>query len=779
MASPRASREETSRPPLPAGPAVFLPLSEKEASESAGRKLPTLNYRPRALETWYLVSMMGLFLVFFGGLVALMVIGHRQPHWLHFGSTRSYNLWFYTPGLAGFVTTVLWRSTMQWYNRIIPYARMASLDLRREPGRDWSHYHLHSAGLNGTPGASVNLGMLLFLWRCGDYLSFVVNFSQFFIFILTPLKSTLFRLVEDDHGWTIHVSRLVCIGGAFIFAWLFVVTLCVLVFFRNHRTGLRWSPTTLATQISLLQGSNVFSQVSGVDTTRFDSLPYAVRDWYNLGWVLRLGYWREQRTDLVTYGVRFMSTDPEMPLPDNDTRRAHPGSHRDHGTAVYFSGDPGDTDGHELETLSLRDSRDRNATETFGPSQARSIRVKRPRSPHDNVPMWSSVEYGNEEADRQDFLSDKLMRNDITRIFNFFQMDPYILLVTFIGVGSLVAATFFWVRGDLAKSFQLQMLKDKSPEGNEQSSFNMSLRAERWLLLYMPLVLMFGSFHVNFVSADIYHRTMAPISKMAGRLADEDRARIKPFDLAHSVNGASARESVLLDYLAPDPVSCVAKAVMEGEYRIAVGVVLASVSNTLYLLLAQLFHFDDKAGQGYSVRFNLNVFYALYAILVIYCVSIWVLRPRGPIRTCRLLHTLMDTAILVHQSPMLLCPEFFCEPPLALEEAQFQAQILLADRVHSYGVYTGMDGETYVGATVDCIPEAWHLYMASHPEASDNLSRLRIATELQRRVIQYGVYDDIVSCADDVSRHAGEATYVQALLRRNKYVSWRAWAKSL
>lgn len=748
MASPRASADETSRPLLPPGPAVFLPLSEEEASAVAGRKLPGINYRPIPLSTWYLISIMTLFLVFFGGLVALMAIDKAEPAWLRFDSTRSYNTWFYAPGLAGFITTILWRSTMQWYNRIIPYARMASLPLRQDPGRDESHYHVHSVGLNGTPGTHVNLGMLVFLWQRRDYLSFVVNFSQLFIFILTPLKTILFRLVEVEDGWVIHVSMPVCVGGAFIFAWLFVVTLCVLVFFRNHHTGLRWSPTTLATQISLLQGSNVFRQVADVDTTRFVSLPHAVRDWYELGWVLRLGYWKEERTGLVTYGVRFMSTDPERPLPDDEGSGPGVTSLEDDGIALAVFRDQSQIDDQE--------------------------RTSSPRGLHEQTSPWPTLRQDYEEVNMRAASPGEPVQDDITRIFNLWQMDPYICCVSAVSLGVLVTATVFWSRGDLAKSFELQILTNKASESN----FSMSLRAERWLLLYLPLALFFGAFNLNFVSADLYHRTMAPVSKMSGRLKEEDATRISPFNAPNPIKGATARDSVLLDYLLPDPVSCVAKAVMEGEYRIAVGVVMASVSNTLYLLLAQLFHFDDRPGRGYSVRLNLGVFYGLYAILVVYLVSIWILRPRGPIRTCRPLYTLMDMAILVHQSPILLCPEFYCEPLLGLEEAQFQAQILIADRVYSYGVYGGMDGIEYVGVTVNIVPEAWVLFAASRPQSTKVIARLGLATELQRLAVRHSVYDQVGFPVSDMSKQAREAVYVRALLRKNRHRGWRRRAKS-
>lgn len=751
--------------------------------QMAGRELPELNYKPTPLKKWYLVSILILFVVCLGGSITLVILGHIDPTWLRFASTSSYHLWYQTPGLIGFLITILWRSTVRWYNRIIPYARMYDPPAMQpsRPGksrRRRRHHHLHSLGLNGLGGSAVNPGMIIFLWRCGDYLSVVVNVGQFLVIVLTPLKTMLIRLVREPDGWAIHISPVACGVIAFVFAWLSTVTVCVLVFFGNHRTGLRWSPTTLATQISLVQGSNVLGELAHVGTRGFMSLPNSVREWKKKGWILRLGYWRHQTTGWVTYGVRLLSTNPEWPLRGDETQ----------GPATASPDDDDEDNNDDSATRTVGASSGHTPEAQLAPTSRRNSEVLEHATPPPTSPARSGrfddrdiqdVERPSLQRDDGEGSMHSIKQHDNTRIDNFFQRDPYLCFATAVGVGCLAAATVLWVRGDLDEPFQLPMAKSwVAKQGGAPASFTMTLRAERALALGLAPMAVFGVFGSNFLVADVYHRTMVPISRMGGWLDEEDRARIRPRAPASAVLGASARKSVLLDYLTPDPVSCIVKAVDDGEYRLALAVLLATLSNSLYLLLAQLFYFDDLPGQDYAVRVNLRVFYASYAILVVYCASIWILRPTGTVRTCRPLYTLLDTALNVHQSPIMLCPEFCCPPFTGLDERQFQAQILLADRVHSYGVYAGMDGGDYIGVTADAVPESWYRHAASAADELDLRSRLELAAVLSRMLLTHGCFDKDMERFRQLDEHLAGAGLAVAFLGKYEHRSWRKWARS-
>ncbi|KAF3811004.1 hypothetical protein GCG54_00010340 [Colletotrichum gloeosporioides] len=108
--------------------------------------------------------------------------------------------------------------------------------------------------------------------------------------------------------------------------WLFLVTFSVTIFFNRNHTGLKWSPCTLAAQVSLIQSSNILDELANIPT---DSLNDAVRSWPKKGLRLHLGYWKKENSNLVIYGVRFLQTndthttsdlDPERGIRNFDTR---------------------------------------------------------------------------------------------------------------------------------------------------------------------------------------------------------------------------------------------------------------------------------------------------------------------------------------------------------------------------------------------------------------------------------------------------------------------------
>ncbi|KAH0433402.1 hypothetical protein CcaCcLH18_05931 [Colletotrichum camelliae] len=77
----------------------------------------------------------------------------------------------------------------------------------------------------------------------------------------------------------------------------------------------------------------------------------------------------------------------------------------------------------------------------------------------------------------------------------------------------------------------------------------------------------------------------------------------------------------------------------------------------------------------------------------------------------------MDFASLVHQSPMLQCPDFWLQCPSDTED-QLRAQVMLANRVYRYGVYKGHNENEYIG--ISAAASASHL--ASNTSQSAKLT---------------------------------------------------------
>ncbi|KAK4221354.1 hypothetical protein QBC38DRAFT_461586 [Podospora fimiseda] len=79
----------------------FIPLIQEE---ERAENLPKLDFRPLALTLKYLIPLMIWQFLCLSGVITLAVLR-----------------------VIGYITTVLWRGTLQSFNRILPYGRMANV----------------------------------------------------------------------------------------------------------------------------------------------------------------------------------------------------------------------------------------------------------------------------------------------------------------------------------------------------------------------------------------------------------------------------------------------------------------------------------------------------------------------------------------------------------------------------------------------------------------------------------------------------------------------------
>lgn len=149
--------------------------------------------------------------------------------------------------------------------------------------------------------------------------------------------------------------------------------------------------------------------------------------------------------------------------------------------------------------------------------------------------------------------------------------------------------------------------------------------------------MLFGLFNNSFLAADIYQRTITPIANMANTLEEDERARLYPGEA--KIKGAMAKDSMLLDYILLDIISCIAAAVGNGDYKIVWGLLLATVCNSVYIVACRIFAFVEAPGQAGDVYYVVTIqeynFFAAFGVMIFYIISLWVPRPHGVVRTCR------------------------------------------------------------------------------------------------------------------------------------------------
>ncbi|KAF5229852.1 hypothetical protein FAUST_10151 [Fusarium austroamericanum] len=638
-------------------PGCFLPLSDEDMVQHP--ELPELNYKPLSLEDGYLVFLTFWFIVCFLGVISLAVFSQLQLPWLHLESHYGYNLWLHSPAIVGFIITVLWRGTLQSYNRIIPYVRMANLPISQDSSGNLSHSgpSFLNAPLTGIPGTMVNFSALLTLWNSRDYLSFA---------------SGIFQLVKDKSAMIVYL-------------WLFVVTISVALHLRKNRKGLKWSPSTLAAQLALIQGSNILSKFKDIPTERRWPLDLVMAKW---------------GTEAIIHGVRFLprttSQGTDHMIDPNCVSRSE-----------SIPDDPSHVRSPEI-LVDRNQNQNRAIMETLNPIEAHS---------------------GNATA-------------------------------------ALTAAIVAWISGDIYRPFSFP-LRHITHASYMPNIIPMVIRDIIFTLL--PAI-PFGIFNATILNADIYQRTMMPVQNMVKPLPDKDRKRLCPSEAA--IKGATAYDSMLLDYITPDLVSCILKAVNAGHYKIVLGTILATLCNSVFIVSGSLFVFSDRDNSGYAVRVQPRNFYAAFSIMIVYCISIWILRPRGAIKTCRPIHTLMDLAMLTHPSHILKCPEFWVQNCSDIED-HLKSQVLLADGLYRFGVYNGMDTHDYVGISICEVPAAWTL-------STIDIASLHYSTQSAKDALKFGVYDSSSLSFTQEFLVGGPRTWLKHKgVFSNEHRSWSKRARKL
>lgn len=608
----------------------------------------------------------------------------------------------------------------------------------------------------------VNPGALIALWVVGDYLSFVVNFSPLITPFLTPVKSGIFQLVGDATGWGIRVSVPFCTIAMFIYAWLFVLTLAILLHLHKNRTGLKWNPCTLATQLSMIQGSDLFDELVDIPPGERAPLNSAVRSWPKKKMLLRLGYWRELGTDHIIYGIRFLPGEEPLQI-DSGMERAAGGGN--------VGGRPDFVD-VSATTVSYGRGRELDGYMKSGSDRGRVS------SHMDSSPAHFAETASNDHrATASTYNEPTLVRQrprsaqpDVDRIWNCWLRDFYLVVITLIGTAALITATITWAKGYIYRPFHFPV-PSREKHGSEGQNTSMGQDLVRNIVFDLLPSALFGIFNLSLLSADVYQRCMMPIENMASPLPEEDRKRLS-FEEEH-IKGATARESMLLDYISLDIISCIVAAISGGHYRIILGAVLATLSNAVFIVVGRVFAVGKGDASGYSVSIQPRNFYASFAIMVVYCISIWILRPRGVTRTCRPVFTLMDLAVLVHQSHILQCPEFWLESSSDTEE-HMKGQVMLANRLYRFGVFTGMDDHDHVGISIHEVPRAW---IRRNPE---DIPHLRYSMELARDVLKFGLCDESsVAFAHDFLTTGPRTQLKLRKVYSNDYHRWSQMVKRL
>jgi hypothetical protein len=240
------------------------------------------------------------------GLVIIVCLNNIAPEMLHVAQTSSRLAFRYVPAAAGTVTTVWWGSVARSYLRLIPYITMASastgLSGRAPQGLLTLRSVSNLLAFFPTPAALARLIK-------ERHILTMITFSTSFLVIpfLTPLKNALFQTTQDLAGWSITVSNKVAYIAITVYSLLMGTTISILVRLWSVRTGLKWEASSIASQLALVQGSNIYEPFYGLEFEDPSHLYRIAGSWHVEYGVLRLGYWMVLRNgeETIWHGVRF------------------------------------------------------------------------------------------------------------------------------------------------------------------------------------------------------------------------------------------------------------------------------------------------------------------------------------------------------------------------------------------------------------------------------------------------------------------------------------------
>lgn len=192
------------------------------------------------------------------------------------------------------------------------------------------------------------------------------------------------------------------------------------------------------------------------------------------------------------------------------------------------------------------------------------------------------------------------------------------------------------------------------------------------------LVLFLGFFQWFFTTASRYYCAMEPV-----RGLKESR----PLD-----------QSMLLDYLSPDPFTTVVRALTNKHFRVAWFTFLATFARTTPIVAGRILRQAPQQAEEESLRFLIEPFYFYFTtgLVALYCISLPFTRVPPPYCAPHWLATALDLYPYIYHSHLAQHYEFVTRHPLD-EESHLNAQVLLTRRQYHFGLYRCEGGRRHIG----------------------------------------------------------------------------------
>jgi hypothetical protein len=273
------------------------------------RGYPTLDFKPIALRTWFLVTTMIFFFACLGSISAIVVLDHTSQATLHIHAQRGFLALRYLPGIIGTITLMWWRSIGAALFHITPYISMAGAKAQPSISSDRRRRSVLTTYQDFFFSTRYSTIRLLVSEKNWLMLGIILLQIALALFVV-PAKNVFIQLLPDNNGWIVSVSRIAAGFLITMYSLLIICTIYLVLWFQDRQTGLKWDAACIADQIALIQGSNILESFHGLEFATRGEARDALASIGSSRGVLRLGYWQHKKAqNTFWHGIAF------LPLP--------------------------------------------------------------------------------------------------------------------------------------------------------------------------------------------------------------------------------------------------------------------------------------------------------------------------------------------------------------------------------------------------------------------------------------------------------------------------------
>ena len=156
---------------------------------------------------------------------------------------------------------------------------------------------------------TLELGMFLSISTVvdGHWLLFVSNLvTSVLTFLLVPLIATFVQVSPSENGWKAVISDKKGYTLISIYGLLALLTAVILARLSGRDSGLKWDPVSIADQLALIQGSNIWNIFSGLEFSSQKDFPASLKERTTNFGTIRLGCWKHRQEDACWHGIAFL-----------------------------------------------------------------------------------------------------------------------------------------------------------------------------------------------------------------------------------------------------------------------------------------------------------------------------------------------------------------------------------------------------------------------------------------------------------------------------------------